>query len=365
MSMMRAATDAIDASTDLLASFFTQTPVLTLRHLNLEPLYNPLGLTLAMLYGQTQAQEFALAMIRLQRDNNSNSENGTHSNSNSKPGNTTNDAHGTGVPRISAAAAAAAEQGAALMLPLRLAMAQLMDVTMMYLILNDKFRSAFSTSWMHWLYPNLVQDNLFFNWRDWLPPPSEDEEEEEDGDGNESENNDGQSDSGPDNDEAEETLVEEGPQDQEPDEEQDQEDVQEQEEDPSPEEEYLQRIGPYNSDSDNDDDEEDKRGLGPVEPYEDFSNPNALDSDLAAFFEFEPLREVPVNTVVPRAFTPANQRGRVASEENTPSPLRSPSPPPSVRLRGGGLAAEETNANHNTNGPRATPGDFSRLLLLR
>ncbi|KAL2261168.1 hypothetical protein VTK26DRAFT_4621 [Humicola hyalothermophila] len=272
--LMRAATDAIDASADLLESFFTQTPSLTIRQTNLESLYNPLGLALAMLYDQTMAQDIALGFIRAQQANNGdNSENDNNDHS------ATTNGGGNG-PHISRAAAAAAERGAALMLPLRLAMTHLMDVTMMYLMLNEGFRTAFGTGWVPWLYPNMVQDNLFFGWRGWLDPRPADGDEPQAG-------------AGSDNDDTGQERRQEG------------------------DEEVREEVAASEVDNDpssggGGDDDDDNRDSG---------------SQLAP--QVLVLREVAANArrITERSsWSPATTpRGSVSSDENLPSPTRSES----------------------------------------
>jgi hypothetical protein len=117
--MMTDAVLAIESATALLTAFFQATPPEHLPTLNLSGLHEPLAYALAILYGQ---------------------------------GNSSAD-------NINANTA---------MLSMRLAMAQLMDSVLMYLILNDGFRRAFVVGWVPWLYPNVVNDNIWFAAQGWL-----------------------------------------------------------------------------------------------------------------------------------------------------------------------------------------------------
>lgn len=48
------------------------------------------------------------------------------------------------------------------MAPLRLHMARLVDVSMMYLVLDHEFRNRFYRYWTPWVFLNCVQDSIFF-----------------------------------------------------------------------------------------------------------------------------------------------------------------------------------------------------------
>ncbi|KAL2019819.1 hypothetical protein VTK56DRAFT_9170 [Thermocarpiscus australiensis] len=52
---------------------------------------------------------------------------------------------------------------------MRLAMAKLIDLTLMYMILNPGFREELDTHWCPWIYQNILNDNLFFSRQGLLP----------------------------------------------------------------------------------------------------------------------------------------------------------------------------------------------------
>ncbi|KAK4162547.1 hypothetical protein QBC43DRAFT_77602 [Cladorrhinum sp. PSN259] len=113
-NMMRFAFDRINEATDILTECLP-----LIRHstvVDLLPLYNPLGFALAMMYEQGSRPE---------------------------------------------------------MLPLRQVMTHLVDMTLMELILNPGFQTAFELRWVEYIYPNLVSDSLWFSSKELLgSPPS-------------------------------------------------------------------------------------------------------------------------------------------------------------------------------------------------
>lgn len=111
--MMLQSTDAIDHAAEQLGLFFAHLPPARLRgDRGLAGLYMPLGGALAIMYDQ---------------------------------GPTLDD---TAKPHV--------------MVPLRLAMANLVEGTLMWLLRNHGFRRAFAAGWAGWLYLNIVNDNLYF-----------------------------------------------------------------------------------------------------------------------------------------------------------------------------------------------------------
>ncbi|KAK4221754.1 hypothetical protein QBC38DRAFT_117467 [Podospora fimiseda] len=65
------------------------------------------------------------------------------------------------------------EQGSrSVMLPLRQAMANLVDNCLMELILNPTFKNAFEVGWVEQIYPNLVSDNIWFTGKGLIAPLS-------------------------------------------------------------------------------------------------------------------------------------------------------------------------------------------------
>ncbi|KAK3996448.1 hypothetical protein QBC44DRAFT_148347 [Cladorrhinum sp. PSN332] len=106
-NMMRFAFDRINEATDILSEYLPQIRPQLRPHppLDLFTLYDPLGFALAMMYEQGSRQ---------------------------------------------------------VMLPLRHAMAHFVDNCIMELILNHSFRSAFEVGWVDHIYPNLVNDCIWF-----------------------------------------------------------------------------------------------------------------------------------------------------------------------------------------------------------
>jgi hypothetical protein len=58
---------------------------------------------------------------------------------------------------------------------LRLALARIVDVSLMYFVLNPGFRAPFMTLWCPYVYFNCVRDNDWFTSREWLEPRFEGE----------------------------------------------------------------------------------------------------------------------------------------------------------------------------------------------
>ncbi|KAL2134123.1 hypothetical protein VTI74DRAFT_946 [Chaetomium olivicolor] len=105
LSMMDDAISALRQTTFKLVTFLSQTPLQTLRGLDLSHLHQPLCNALVIMFEQ-------------------------------------------GNRRI--------------LIKLRAAMAQLIDETMLWLIHNDGFRHAFGMTWVPWLWPHILEDNRFF-----------------------------------------------------------------------------------------------------------------------------------------------------------------------------------------------------------